>query len=379
MAEKRDYYEVLGVARSADKDVLKKAFRKLAQQYHPDINKAPDAEHLFKEINEAYQVLSDDQKRAAYDRYGHAGLQGNAGGSGGGFNDMGGYQDLSSIFEELLGGFGGRSGGGNRRSPRRGADLRADIKIPFEEAAFGTERELEIPRMEACDRCSGSGAEPPTGPVVCSTCSGSGEVRRRQQSPLFGSVVTASTCPACNGAGEVIPSPCTKCNGRKAVRVTRRLNVKIPAGVDEGTRIRLLGEGEGGVNGGPAGNLFVVVMVEQHTIFVRNESDLLLELPVNVAQAALGATVRIPTLDGGQDELEIPPGTQHGHQFRKRGLGVPHLQRNGRGDMIISIKTVIPTKLTNEQKEIFRQLARSFGDTTTEQQKGFFDRIFGKE
>jgi molecular chaperone DnaJ len=347
MAEKRDYYEVLGVARSADKDVLKKAFRKLAQQYHPDINKAPDAEHLFKEINEAYQVLSDDQKRAAYDRYGHAGLQGNAGGAGGGFNDMGGYQDLSSIFEELLGGFGGRSGGGgNRRSPRRGADLRADIKIPFEEAAFGTERELEIPRMEACDRCSGSGAEPPTGPVVCSTCSGSGEVRRRQQSPLFGSVVTASTCPACN---------------------------------DEGTRIRLLGEGEGGVNGGPAGNLFVVVMVEPHAIFVRNESDLLLELPVNVAQAALGATVRIPTLDGGQDELEIPPGTQHGHQFRKRGLGVPHLQRNGRGDMIISIKTVIPTKLTNEQKEIFRQLARSFGDTTTEQQKGFFDRIFGKE
>lgn len=372
--DKRDYYEVLGVARNADKDAIKKAFRRLAQQYHPDINKSADAEARFKEINEAYQVLSDDQKRAAYDRYGHAGVQGQA---GAGYGDMG-FGDLGSIFEELLGGFGRTAGSAaNRRQPRRGADLRADIRISFEEAAFGTERELEIPRMEACDRCKGTGAEPPTQPVVCHACNGTGEVKRRQQSPLFGTVITATTCTTCGGTGEVIPSPCTKCAGRKYIRVTRKLNVKVPPGVDEGTRIRLVGEGEAGQLGGPAGNLYVVVEVEPHPIFVRNQSDLLLELPINVAQAALGATVKIPTLEGGQEELEIPAGTQTGAQFRKRGLGVPHLQRNGRGDMLINVRVVVPTKLSNEQKELFRQLARSFGDSPTEQQKGFFDRFFG--
>ena len=201
--DKRDYYEVLSVPRQADKDQIKKAFRKLAQQYHPDINKSPDAEARFKEINEAYQVLSDDQKRAAYDRYGHAGLQGAA---GAGYGDMGGFGDLGSIFEEIFGGFGRAGAGQNRRQPRRGADLRADIRIAFEEAAFGVDRELEIPRMEACDRCKGNGAEPPTQPVVCHACNGAGEVKRRQQSPLFGTVITATTCPTCNGAGEVIPS-----------------------------------------------------------------------------------------------------------------------------------------------------------------------------
>ncbi len=320
--DKRDYYEVLGVPRNADKDQIKKSFRKLAQQYHPDVNKTPEAESRFKEINEAYQVLNDDQKRAAYDRFGHAGVQGNAG-----FGDMGGFGDLGSIFEELFGGFGRSSGAANRRQPRRGADLRADVRISFEEAAFGIDRELEIPRMESCDHCHGSGAEPPTNPVVCATCNGAGEVRRRQQSPLFGAVVTATTCPTCGGTGEVIPSPCSKCSGRKYIRVVRKLNVKIPPGVDEGTRIRLVGEGEAGQMGGPAGNLYVVVAVDPHPIFVRDGSNLLLELPVNIAQAALGATVKIPTLDGEIEELEVPAGTQTGVQFRKRGLGVPHLQR----------------------------------------------------
>lgn len=376
--DKRDYYEVLGVPRNADKDALKKAFRKLAQQYHPDVNKTDDAEARFKEINEAYQVLSDDQKRAAYDRYGHAGVQGAAGGGYGA--DMGGFGDLGSIFEELFGGLGGRAGGGsaaNRRQPRRGADLRADIRIAFEEAVFGGDRELEIPRMESCDRCHGSGAEPPTQPVTCHTCNGSGEVKRRQQSPLFGMVITSTPCSTCGGTGEVIPSPCTKCAGRKYLRVTRKLNVKIPAGVDEGTRIRLVGEGEAGQMGGPPGNLYVVVAVDQHPVFVRNGSDLLLELPVNVAQAALGAALKIPTLEGGQEDLEIPPGTQHGAQFRKRGLGVPHLQRNGRGDMLINVRVVVPAKLNAEQKELFRQLSKTFGDGPPEQPKGFFDRIFG--
>ncbi|MBK8049602.1 MAG: molecular chaperone DnaJ [Anaerolineales bacterium] len=376
--DKRDYYEVLGVPRTADKEQLKKAFRRLAQQYHPDINKSPDAEAQFKEINEAYQVLSDDQKRAAYDRYGHAGVQGAAG--AGAYGDMGGFGDLGSIFEELFGGFGrtGGAGASGRRQARRGADLRADVKISFEEAAFGAERELEIPRMEACDRCKGSGAEPPTQPVTCHTCNGSGEVKRRQQSPLFGTVITSTPCSACGGTGEVIPSPCQKCAGRKYIRITRKLNVKIPAGVDDGTRIRLVGEGEVGQAGGPPGNLYVVVAVEPHPIFVRNQSDLVLELPLNVAQAALGATIKLPTLEGGQDELEIPAGTQTGAQFKKRGLGVPHLQRNGRGDMVINVRVVVPTKLNNDQKELFRQLARSFGDSgVPEQSKGFFDRLFG--
>jgi molecular chaperone DnaJ len=373
--DKRDYYEVLGVPRNADKDALKRAFRKLAQQYHPDVNKTPEAEARFKEINEAYQVLNDDQKRAAYDRYGHAGVQGAAGNYG----DMGGFGDLGSIFEELFGGFGrtGGSGAANRRQPRRGADLRADIRISFEEAAFGAERELEIPRMEACDRCKGSGAEPPTQPVTCHTCNGTGEVKRRQQSPLFGTVITATPCSACSGTGEVIPSPCTKCAGRKYIRATRKLNVKIPAGVDEGTRIRLVGEGEAGQMGGPPGNLYVIVSVDPHPVFVRNQSDLILDMPINVAQAALGATVKIPTLEGGQEELEIPAATQTGAQFRKRGLGVPHLQRNGRGDMLINVHVVVPAKLNAEQKELFRQLARTFGDGPPEHPKGFFDRIFG--
>jgi molecular chaperone DnaJ len=373
--DKRDYYEVLGVPRTADKDALKRAFRKLAQQYHPDVNKTPEAEARFKEINEAYQVLSDDQKRAAYDRYGHAGVQGAAGS----YSDMGGFGDLGSIFEELFGGFGrtGGAGAANRRQPRRGADLRADIHISFEEAAFGAERELEIPRMEACDRCKGSGAEPPTQPVTCHTCNGTGEVKRRQQSPLFGTVITATPCSACSGTGEVIPSPCTKCAGRKYIRATRKLNVKIPPGVDEGTRIRLVGEGEAGAMGGPPGNLYVIVSVDPHPVFVRNQSDLLLEYPLNVAQAALGATVKIPTLEGGQEELEIPAGTQNGAQFRKRGLGVPHLQRNGRGDMLINVRVVVPAKLNPEQKELFRQLARTFGEGPPDQPKGFFDRIFG--
>ena len=370
---KRDYYEVLGVERNVDKATLKRAFRRLAQQYHPDVNKSPEAEAMFKEINEAYQVLNDDQRRAAYDRFGHAGLEG---GMGGGYADFSGFGDIGSIFEEFFGGFGASSGR-SRRQPRRGADLRADIRLSFEEAAFGADREIEIPRMETCDRCDGSGAEPPTQPVMCSTCNGTGEVQRRQQSPLFGTVVTASPCPTCGGTGEVIPSPCNKCNGRKRVRVTRKLNVKIPAGVDEGTRIRLAGEGEAGQLGGPPGNLYVVVTVESHPIFVRDGFDVHLELPINVAQAALGATIDIPTLDGEREALEIPPGTQTGKVFRKRGQGIPRLQRNGRGDMQVTVRVQVPTNLTPEQRELFRKLATTLGDATTEQHKGFFDRIFG--
>jgi molecular chaperone DnaJ len=370
--EKRDYYEVLGVDRNADKDALKKSFRRLAQKYHPDVNKSPEAEATFKEINEAYQVLSDDQRRVAYDRFGHAGVQG-AGGFNGDF--AGGFGDLGSIFDEIFGGFGGRQA---RNQPRRGSDLRADLMLSFEEAAFGAEREIEVPRLEACDRCSGRGAEPPTNPVTCSRCNGSGEIQQRQHSPLFGTVITASTCPTCNGTGEVIPSPCKKCNGQKRVRTTRKLNVKIPAGVDSGTRIRLAGEGEAGQLGGPPGNLYVVVNVEPHPVFVRDQFDLHLELPVNFAQAALGASVKVPTLDNKEEILDIPAGTQTGRTFTKRSLGIPRLQRSGRGDMIITVRVVTPVNLTQEQKELLRSLAKTLGDTSVEAgQKGFFDRIFG--
>jgi molecular chaperone DnaJ len=372
---KRDYYEVLGVDRSADKESIKKAFRRLAQRYHPDVNKTPEAEATFKEINEAYQVLSDDQKRAAYDRFGHAGVQG-AGGMG---SDFGGFSDFSTIFEDLFAGLaGGAAGrGGGRRQARRGADLRADIRLSFTEAAFGAERELDIPRQETCDRCGGNGAEPPTQPVTCATCNGAGEIQRRQQSPLFGTIVTSSACPTCGGTGEVIPAPCKKCNGQKRVRVTRKLSVKIPAGVDDGTRIRLAGEGEAGTLGGGPGDLYVVVSVEPHEVFVRNEFDIHMELPVNVAQAALGATVKLKTLDGGEETLEVPPGTQSGKTFRKRGLGIPRLQRSGRGDMLITVRVVTPTDLTPEQKTLLQQLGKTFGDDLTQQPRSFFDRIFG--
>ncbi|MFZ1755650.1 MAG: molecular chaperone DnaJ [Caldilineaceae bacterium] len=374
--DKRDYYETLGVERNADDAVMKKAFRKLAQQYHPDVNSSPEAESTFKEINEAYQVLSDPQKRAVYDRYGHAGLSGASG--MGDFNQ--GFGDLGSIFEELFSGFAGQGrGSGRRNAPRRGADLRVDISLSFEQAAFGTERELEVPRMEECDRCHASGAEPGSTPERCTTCGGTGEVQRRQQSPLFGTIVTASPCPRCNGAGEIISSPCAKCNGQKRVRVTRKLKVNVPAGVDDGTRIRLAGEGEAGSLGGPAGNLYVVISVESHPIFVRNEFDLHMELPINIAQAALGANVQIPTLDGNPEQLEIPGGTQTGKSFRKRGMGIPRLQRSGRGDLIVTVRVVTPTNLNNEQKEWLRRLAESFGDETTEHKKGFFDRILGTD
>jgi molecular chaperone DnaJ len=375
---KRDYYEVLGVERSADAADLKRAFRKLAQQYHPDVNKAPDAESMFKEINEAYQVLSDPQKRAAYDRFGHAATGPGAGGYGD-FNAAG-FGDLGSIFEEFFSGFAGASTQRSRRNaPRRGADLRVDIKLTFEEAAFGVDREIDVPRMEPCDRCNASGAEPGTSSERCPTCNGSGEIHRRQQSPLFGTIVTASPCPACGGEGEMIKTPCTKCNGRKQVQVTRKIKVNVPAGVDEGTRIRLAGEGEMGMLGGPPGNLYVVINIEPHPIFVRNEFDIHMELPINFAQAALGDTIEIPTLQNGREVLEIPPGTQTGKTFRLRGLGIPRLQRSGRGDLNVTVRVVTPTDLNEEQRELFRKLAGSLGNQLNEPKKGFFERLWGDD
>ncbi|HIC89565.1 MAG TPA: molecular chaperone DnaJ [Anaerolineae bacterium] len=371
MAEKRDYYEVLGVSREASSDDIRRAFRRLARQYHPDVNKSPDAEARFKEINEAYEVLSDPDKRAAYDRFGHAGLRGTGGFSD--FGGFGGFGDLGSIFEEFFGSFTGTRP--SRRGPQRGADLRTTLELTFEEAVFGCEKELEIPRQETCPRCRGTGAEPGTTPVRCPTCYGTGEVQRRQQSPLFGTIVTATTCPRCHGTGEVITTPCNQCGGQKTVRVTRTLSVTIPPGVSEGTQIRLAGEGEAGVNGGPPGNLYIVLRVREHPLFRRRNSDILLEVPLNIVQATLGTEIEVPTLDG-PITLTIPPGTQHGETFRLRGKGVPHLQRNGRGDQLVTVRVVVPTRLTEEQRELLQRLGESLGiENLGKDDRSFWEKL----
>ncbi len=364
---KRDYYEVLGVPRNASAEEIKKAFRRLARQYHPDVNKDKDAEAKFKEINEAYEVLSDEQKRAAYDRYGHAAAQGP-----GGFGAEG-FSDINDIFNEFFGGFA-RANAQSRRAPRRGADLRYDLRIDFLEAIFGVEKEIEITRSKTCPRCNGSGCEPGTSPTRCRTCNGTGEVRRVQQS-ILGAFVNVMTCPTCNGTGEVISVPCRECGGRKQVRATQRLVVNIPPGVDTGTQIRLNGEGEPGINGGPPGNLYVVINVAPHPFFRRKDQDIIVEVSINIAQAALGDEIEVPTVDG-KEKLTIPSGTQSGSVFRVKGKGVPHLRRNTRGDQLVLVNVQVPTNLTAEQRRLLLELSKTLGrEVVPQQERGFFDKL----
>ncbi len=360
----RDYYDVLGVARNASDDEIRSAFRKLARQYHPDINKEPDAEEKFKEINEAYGVLSDSDKRSRYDRFGKEGL-----GNMGGFHDY--TVDFNDIFEDLLSGFGFSTGRRSRRSPRRGRDLQMAVRLTFEEAVFGVEKEIEFEREETCSRCNGSGAEPGTTPTKCPTCNGQGEVRQVRQT-FLGSMVQTAPCPACNGRGEIISSPCHTCRGGGLERKRVKKKVQIPAGVDSGTQIRLAGEGGPGVYGGPQGSLFLVLDVQPHQFFKRRENDILLNLDINVAQAVLGAEVDVPTMDG-DEKLRIPSGTQPGKVFNMKGKGVPFLRRNGRGDQLVIVNVEIPAKLTKEQRELFEQLAESLGTTVKPKEKGFLD------
>lgn len=370
MSAKADYYDVLGVNRQATDEEIKKAFRRLARQYHPDMNKSPDAEARFKEINEAYEVLSDREKRVRYDRFGHAGPQAGFGGYGG-FGDFG-FGGIEDIFEGFFG--GARGGATTRRGPSRGTDLRYDLTIEFEEAVFGCEKQIIVPRHETCPQCQGSGAEPGTQPIRCPQCNGTGEVRRQQQT-FLGSFIQVTTCPRCQGEREIVTSPCAQCQGQKVVQVERPIVVKIPAGVDDGTRIRLAGEGEPGGRGGPSGNLYVVLHVKAHAHFRREDHNILLELGINVAQAALGDKVVVPTLDG-DEELAIPAGTQTGETFRLRGKGVPYLRRNGRGDQLVMIQVMTPTKLTAQQKELFKALGQTLGKEVIQQpEKGFFDRV----
>jgi molecular chaperone DnaJ len=369
MSSKRDYYEVLGVPRDVSVDDLKKAYRRLARKYHPDVNKEASAEGQFKEINEAYEVLSDPEKRSRYDRFGHSGVQGgNAGAPGfGGFGF--GFDD---IFDSFFGGM--RTGGSARRRPQRGQDLRYDMTISFEEAVFGCGKEAEVARHEPCTTCGGTGAKPGTTPVRCRDCNGTGEVRHVQRS-ILGSFVNVGTCPRCRGSGEEISAPCPECAGQKMVTRSRRLSVKIPAGVDDGTRIRLTGEGELGAMGGPPGDLYVFVTVEPHPFFTRQENDILLELIINVAQAALGDVVRVPTLEG-DEELTIPAGTQTGEMFRLKGRGVPYLRRAGRGDEKIVVTAAIPKKLTERQRALLEELGGTLGkEVVSQRERGFLDRV----
>jgi molecular chaperone DnaJ len=366
----RDYYEILGVSRNASPDDLKSAFRKLARQYHPDVNKSPDAEERFKELNEAYAILSDTDKRSAYDRFGHAGVRG----PGGGVDFTVDFSDFADIFGDLFG-FGGfgRSTARSRNAPRRGADLQYRIDLSFEEAVFGVEKEVEITRDEVCRTCRGKGAEPGTSPERCSTCNGSGEVRQTRQT-ILGSMVQVSTCPICRGQGEVIRTPCHTCQGGGLERRTRKKMVNIPPGVDSGTQIRLAGEGQPGINGGPNGNLYIAIQVKEHKFFRRRDYDIVLDLDVNVAQAALGAEVEIPTVDG-PEKLTIPAGTQPGKVLTLRGKGVPRLRSSGRGDQLVIINVDIPKRMNAEQRELFEKLAVSLGSEVRPQERGFFDRI----
>lgn len=366
MTTQRDYYEVLGVSRSATGDELKTAFRTLARKYHPDVNKEADAEERFKEINEAYAVLSDPEKRRIYDQYGQAGL-----------NGAGGVPDWTSMdFSDIFGEFFGFATGASRQrqnAPRRGSDLSYAITLSFEEAIFGVEKELEITRDEVCSTCKGKGAEPGTSVVKCTTCNGRGEVRQVHQT-FLGSMVQVVTCPSCSGRGEVIATPCHSCHGRGLERKTVKKSITIPGGVDNGTQMRVPGEGQPGVNNGPNGNLFVELKVKPHQFFRRRNTDLLLDLKINLAQATLGADIEVPTIDG-KAKLTIPAGTQPGKVFTLRGKGAPSVRSSTRGDQLVIINVEVPSHLSAEQRKLFEQLAATLGTEVRPQEKSFIDLL----
>lgn len=366
---KRDFYEVLGVSKSASDQEIKQAYRKLARKYHPDVNPGnKEAEEKFKEATEAYDILSDEDKKQRYDQFGHAGVDPNqAGGFGGAGFDFGGIGDLFDMF------FGG--GGGQRRNgPQRGKDLRYDLSLTFEEAAFGTKKDIQVPRYESCDECQGTGAAKGTQPVTCTQCNGTGQVTSVQRTP-FGQFQTAHVCPSCNGEGKIIKDPCKACNGQGKVRQVRTIQINVPKGSEDGLNLRLSGDGESGLRGGPPGDLYVVLHVKLHKIFVREGNNIYCEYPISFIQAALGAEVEVPVLDGGKAKLKVPEGTQTSTVFNLKGQGIPYRRGNGRGDMHVRVIVTTPTKLNDKQKQILQQ----FEENTSEQQqfghKTFFDKI----
>ncbi len=372
---KADYYGILGVARDASAEELKKAYRKLAMQYHPDKNHGnKEAEHKFKEINEAYDVLRDEEKRAAYDRYGHAAFeQGGFGGGGGGFGGFdfaGGFGDIfEEMFGEILG--GGRRGGGPHSGGQRGADLRYDLDITLEEAFAGTEKTIKISTLILCQECSGKGTAPGTSPVTCATCGGQGRVRVQQ-----GFFTIERTCPACQGTGQVIKDPCKACRGAGRVRKERALIVNIPAGVENGTRIRLSGEGEAGQRGGHPGDLYVILSIDGHPLFKREGANLYCRVPIPVTTAALGGKISVPVIGGERTEIDIKPGTQSGHQHRVRGKGMSVLRSSSRGDLYVEIFVETPAHLTKRQREILEEFAlESEKSKTHPESESFWDRV----
>ena len=377
MAEqKRDYYEVLGVSRGASEDEIKKAYKKMARKYHPDLNPGDKtAEEKFKEVNEAYEVLSDADKKARYDQYGHAGVDPNfgAGGFGGGFDGSFDFGDLGDIFGSF---FGGGFGGGRRtnpNAPQRGESIRMSIAISFEEAAFGCEKAVTVERYETCDTCHGNGCAPGTLPEVCPDCHGTGTVQVRRQTPM-GVFATSSPCPKCGGKGRIIHQPCKDCRGSGMVRKKKTIQASIPAGIDNGQTISIRGQGNAGKNGGPAGDLLITITVRPHELFRREGTSVLCEAPITFTQAVLGAELEIPTIDG-KVKYTLPEGTQSGTTFRLKGKGIPSINGRGRGDQYVTVYIETPKNLNKEQKEALKKFAETMGESNYEEQKKFFKKF----
>lgn len=372
---KRDFYDVLGVSRGASTDEIKKAYRKKAKELHPDRNSDnPQAEAQFKEANEAYEVLKDAEKKAAYDRFGHAAFEGGMGGGGarqGGHPGQGDFASaFSDVFDDLFGDFmGGRGGPGGRQRATRGADLRYNMRITLEEAFTGLQKTINVPSSVQCDVCDGSGAESGSEPSTCPTCSGMGKVRAQQ-----GFFTVERTCPTCGGLGQIIQNPCKACHGQGRVHRDRSLSVNIPAGVETGTRIRLAGEGEAGMRGGPTGDLFIFIEVEKHGLFEREGNDLFCRVPVSMAAAALGGDIEVPTIDGGRSRVKIPAGSQSGRQMRLRGKGMPALRGGPAGDMFIELAVETPVNLTARQKDLLREF-EDLSEENNPQSSSFFSSV----
>ena len=369
MNNHRDYYEVLGVTRGASQEEIRAKFRRLALDYHPDRNKDPGAQEKFKEINEAYQVLSDAQKRAEYDRFGRVGV-GASTGAGRGFEGSDPFGGFGDIFDTFFGGFGTAT----RRAPQGGGDIQTTATLSFEEAVFGVEKEIEVRRVEPCSRCGGNASEPGSSPVQCTHCRGSGQGRRVQRS-VFGQFTQVGPCSQCNGEGKIITSPCSQCNGSGRERRNRKIRVNIPPGVEESTQVRLVSEGNSGSNGGPPGDLYIGLQVQPHELFQRRDHEILYELPINFAQAALGSEVEVPTLDG-QETLRIPEGTQAGSVFRIKGKGVPYSARGKRGDHLVVVNVVTPRSLDERQRRLLEELAQTLSNGSKEDEdKGWLGKI----
>jgi molecular chaperone DnaJ len=379
MADKRDYYEVLGIDKSADESSIKKAYRSLAKKYHPDMNPGDaEAEKKFKEVNEAYAILSDPQKKQQYDQFGHAAFEQGGPGAGGGFGgfDFGGFGGFGDIFGDIFGGFGG--GGARRNGPQRGDDIGATVTITFEEAAFGVKKDVSYNRIQRCSHCNGSGAEKGTHAETCTACGGSGQRRvvQRMAGMQFKSTVS---CESCRGTGKIIKNPCSECRGTGFVKVSKKLGVTIPAGIDDGERLALRGEGCDGKNGGPTGDLIITVRVKRHSIFERDGYNIFCDIPITVAEATLGAEIDVPTLEGNV-KYTVPEGTQPGTSFSLKGKGIPYVNNSSRkGDLIFTVNVEIPKGLSEKQKEHMRAFADACGDSNYTKKSGFFKRIFDKK